>query len=195
MDCKTRDQYISIGHSNVLQYLYLWNEPLEIPRTPLTIDVLDRNGKEMEPGEYTSLPIDGLILVIAPFDGKAVYRKHGVIIDQRKLSAGTQLAVDSITSGTEILIYQGNDIVWHADFRRGKKTEIGSDDALLRQLQSFHGHPTPVYHQLGAIASKLSEFPRVKAWIYASIRNGQADEQAIASLRVTVIASRRHDYD
>ena len=195
LDCNRRDQYFSIypkGHSNVIQYLYLWRYSFKSPNATPSAEVLDQNEQDVEPGVHDSLPKDGTLYVTPVFDGKVVCKRAGITVDQRQLPAETRSVVDGITFSTEVLIYQGLDVIWSAVFQRKSRNAGSDDEALYSKLQGFHGEPVPVYHELGALAGRLRGYPKVRAWIYSTVRKGSADRKAIQYLKHYVVNNTVH---
>ena len=187
LNCNRRDQYFSIGRSSVIQYLYLWRHSFKNPNATPSAEVLDQNDQVIEPGAHDSLPKDGTLYVTPLFDGKVVYKREGIIVDQKQLPSKTRSVVDGITFGTEVFIYQGLDVIWSAVFQRKSWNTGGDDESLYSKLRGFHGDPVPVYHEFGALAGRLRGYPKVRAWIYSTVRKGSADRKAIQYLKHYVV--------
>lgn len=184
IDCNGRQQLISSGQANVLQYLYLWKEPLteagEIP----TFQVQDINGHDISGGQHFDLPAQKMIKILLPYDGKAVIRRNGVILEKRNIVAQSYCSIDRISLGTEIEICIGLDTVWVALFKRDREDRITKDDALLlAELNSFRGNEIPVPHSVGSLAQKMINYPQTKKWLYQIMRRGTAPEKSIKHLK------------
>lgn len=192
LNCNRGDQYFSIGRTNVLQYLYLWHYAFNDPTVIPLPEVLDQNEQIVEPGLHDFLPKDGTLYVTPVFDGKVVYKREGIIVDQKQLPAETRSMIDGITFGTEVLIYQGLDVIWSAVFQRKGRNVGNDDDAIYNKLQRFHGDPIPVYHEFGALAGQLKDCPKVRGWIYSTVRKGSADRRSIQYLKHYVVNNSTH---
>lgn len=187
IDCIGRQQLISAGSANVLQYTYLWKEELSNTIPELSIDVRDVKDNELDGGEQTHLPEAGTITITAPFDGTAIICKKGSIIEKLKIASGNRLRIDNIQYGLKIKILQGLDIIWEVSYVKMRNTHVGADDLLYSKLCSFHGTTICVPHNIGSIASKLTGYPKTKDWIYAAVKNGLAQEVAIKYLKNYIV--------
>ena len=181
--CNGRQQLISSGRANVLQYLYYWRESLDQVGEALEIKVQDINGNTIMPGTNSSLPSKEIIKVLVPYDGKAIIRKNGVVSDRRNISAQIICSIDSIGFGTEIEILIGLDIIWSASFTKAAETTLSTEDARFASvLTSFHGNEMPVPHRYGSLAAQLEKYPQAKQWLYQAIRRGTAPRKAMKYL-------------
>lgn len=181
--CNGRQQLISSGRANVLQYMYFWRESLDQVGEALEIQVQDINGNTVMPGTNSSLPSKEIIKVFAPYDGKAIIRKNGVVSDRRIISAQIICSIDSIDFGTEIEILIGLDIIWSASFTKAAETTLSTEDARFASvLTSFHGNEMPVPHRYGSLAAQLEKYPQTKQWLYQAIRRGTAPRKAMKYL-------------
>ena len=184
IDCNGRQQLISSGQANVLQYLYFWRETLAETGESPKFQVQDINGSDISSGQHIRLPAQETIKILLPYDGKAIIRRNGVVIERREIAAQTYCTIDKISLGTEIEIRIGLDTVWTAFFKRDKENEFYNDDALLLALlDSFHGNEVSVPHSIGALAHKMENYPQTKKWLYQAIRRGTAPEKSIKHLR------------
>lgn len=184
IDCNGRQQLISSGQANVLQYLYLWKEPLteagEIP----TFQVQDINCHEISAGVHTTLPARETVKILLPYDGKAVISRNGIIVDKRDIAAQSYYTIENISYGMEIELHIALDVVWTASFIRAKEKTITNDDALFASLlASFHGNEISIPHGLGSLIQKLDDYPQTKRWLYRAIRRGAVSEEAIKYLK------------
>ena len=181
--CNGRQQLISSGRANVLQYLYYWRESLDQVGEALEIKVQDINGNTIMPGTNSSLPSKEIIKVLVPYDGKAIIRKNGVVSDRRNISAQIICSIDSIDFGTEIEILIGLDMIWSASFTKAAETTLSTEDArFVSVLTSFHGNEMHVPHRYGSLAAQLEKYPQTKQWLYQAIRRGTAPRKAMKYL-------------
>ena len=184
VDCNGRQQLISSGRANVLQYLYFWRESLDQSGEAVKIQVQDINGNTVLPGTNDSLPSRGIIKVIIPYDGKVVIRRNGVVVDRREISSQIICTIDDIDFGTEIEILVGLDTVWSASFSKVSETTLSTKDALIVSvLSSFQGNEIPISHRYGSLIPKLGQYPYTKRWLYQAIRRGSAPEKALKYLK------------
>ena len=146
---------ISAGRTNVLQYAYLWKEPLtEIAEKPLA-EVVDKQGVTIFSGSHNELPKGKILRITVPYDGKIVIQLKGMVIEKRELHATIPTEIDSITWNMEINVYVGLDSVWKASFYYLKKEKLSDEDEILHRLSSYRGVSVTVPHTLGNLAGKL----------------------------------------
>jgi hypothetical protein len=146
--------------------------------------VQDINGHDISGGQHFNLPAQKMIKILLPYDGKAIIRQNGVILEKRNIAAQSYCSIDKISFGTEIEIRIGLDTVWVAHFKRDKENRITQDDALLlAELDSFHGNEIPVPHSIGSLAQKMVDYPQTKKWLYQIIRRGTAPEKSIKYIK------------
>ena len=60
--CSSRQQLISAGRTQALQYTYFWKEPLNQVGLPPEILVTDLSGSEVLPGKANTLPHSKVLL-------------------------------------------------------------------------------------------------------------------------------------
>ena len=182
--CNGRQQLISSGRATILQYLYFWRESLDQVGETLEIQVQDINGNIIMPGTNNNLPSRGTIKTIIPYDGIALIRRNGVVIDRRDISSQSICTIYDIDYGTEIEILVGLDTIWSASFSRASKTTLPTEDALIVSvLASFQGNEIPISHRYGSLIAKLGQYPLTKQWLYQAIRHGSAPEKALKYLK------------
>jgi hypothetical protein len=181
--CNDRQQLISLGDTNILEYFYLWKEKLDKSTISIDIDVQDGAGAIIENGEHINLPDAGIIKILAPYDGYVIKYRENHIVEKRKLVPNIQLIIDGVTYGLKIKILQGLDIVWQVSFCKRKQSIVGADEQLFRKLNNLKGYSVRVPHSFGAVAEKLRGYPKTKDWIYSTVKNGFANQDAIKYLR------------
>lgn len=195
INCNGRQQLISSGQANVLQYLYFWKEPLEQTGNQPKFQVQDIHGKDIISGQHNELPAREAIKILLPYDGKAIIRRDGIIVDKRPIKAQLTCSIDSIVFGEEIEVHIGLDIVWSASFEEVKGTTYTLDDALLvSTLASFHGNEIPVPHSFGSFIKRLDGYPQTRQWLYQAIRRGTASDRAIKYL-ISQLSRKKNEGD
>lgn len=184
-------QMISAGRTNALQYLYLWRMPLDrVIETP-TATVKDIHDKLYESGTYNVFPDKKILRITIPFDGMLCVKLKGEIIEKRSIAANSTIEVSDIGWNREYNVYVGLDPVWSASFVRDEKHSTKDEEMLLERLQSYAGEEIPVPHTLGSIASKMSEYPRIKNWLYKCIREGHMSRHAYQELVNCIISDEK----
>lgn len=186
INCSDRQQLVSAGRANVLQYTYLWRESLDkISATPL-VEICDIKGGKQEGGLQNRLPMQCLLLIRPAFEGTVIMKARGAIIEKRHLAADEKSELDNIWFGCEITILQGLDIVWKVRYER-KKHFRGTDDLeILSRLVQFSGKEVAVSHTLGAAAEWLHDYSQVKSWLYQKIRIGRMPEDALRYFKLFI---------
>lgn len=187
-----RQQLISVGRTReALQYLYAWKEPLPCVTEQPQVKVTDIRGALLETGETGRMPDKNTLVITAPYDGQIVVVQYGHIVERRNLISGIPTDVDSLKYGTQIIVLQGLDVVWSISFVR-QRTECSVNDLLLLQrLSAMRGKTVAISHNLGALASRLERYPQTKQWLYSQIRSGRISQNALHSLRNTLLRDER----
>ena len=117
----------------------------------------------------------------APFDGTIRLEKNGFVIEQISLKAEISIELDAIQYGVRVLILQGLDIVWSAEYKKENSEVMSSDDTVnFQNLVHAHGRKIPVSHTLGATDGLLKNYPKTRKWISEKIRSGYMEEDALA---------------
>ncbi len=183
--CTQRQHLVSAGRARTLQYAYLWKDELDQTAPIPRVEVVDCKGKTVQPGSTCTLPAGKAITVRAPFDGTIVCSHQGRLYAQREIKSEAPARVEDLKPGTEIAVFQGLDKVWTISFQKpvSQRAPAKSDDQVLRNLKSYHGTKVKIDHQAGAMAAKLSTYPKVKLWLSQQIRTGLIDQGALKYLK------------
>ena len=191
VESNSRQQLISAGNANVLDYLYLWREPLIETYPPVAIVVKDEQGQEIENGIQTTIPQNARLCIEAPVDGTVIILRNEMIIEKLKLNAGEKKYVQDLHFGMTVQVYQGLDNVWSVTYLKLKRGKQNEDENLYLKLCSFKGKETAVDHSIGGLTVKLRDFPMVKKWLLAVIKKGQVPLDAMNYLTKYMASSKK----
>ena len=191
--CNGRQQTLLAGKSKILRYTYLWREQLTTEPTSPTISVTDLNGNPIPTGKATQIPPKRTLRIQAPFDGKVLVRKNGLLIEKRILKAELTTELDQITYDMEIQVLQGLDPVWSIYFRT-EHTRSANDELLYQQLARCNGQSIPFPHRYGVMANYINDMPKVSQWIRKRIRSGNIPEDALLIVQ-KIIREKRDSHD
>ena len=185
INCSGRQQLLSAGRSKILEYTYLWKDPLDYNGYIPEISVIDFHGKPFDKQISTEIPERGLLRIHAPFDGGIVIEEQGKLDVHYSLHADQSFLLDGILLGQTIRILQGNDIVWCCTFQR---EEIHSDYSkldyeLYTKLKGCHGNYIKVPHSMGALYSQMSNYPKCRKWLYEMIKSGKIPEKGLKIIK------------
>lgn len=184
VNSNARQQLVSTGRVRVLEYTYLWKDSLDYRAPAPSIEVVDKNDVPLECGLQYQLPIDNFIKVTAPFDGTVLVKDNGFVIEKRSLKAQTQIEVDDIHFGIEIVIIQGLDTVWQAQYQKEKRQSNAQNEMeILRKLQHSHAGKIPIPHTISAVMPKLKEYPQIRKWLLTKVRSGYIEEDALKNFK------------
>jgi len=181
--CNDRQQLISAGSANVLQYLYLWRSPLTATADLAAVDVRDKQGAIINDGEQSELPERETVIIFSPFDGVVLVKKEKKVIEKIAMPAGKKIVLNQIRFGQTIQIAVGLDVVWEVVYKKPVLTSHSNDSLLYQKLCSLKGASTSIPHSFGAIIEKLYDYPKTRSWVSKAIRQGYAPENAIKYLR------------
>ena len=183
--CNERQQLISAGKANVLQYFYFWKEPLTDTLSKVEVTVKDGKGNPIEAGIQFAIPSNNELIVFAPYDGSVLLKKDDFLVRKITLPSNQRTVIDRLQFGINVQICQGLDIVWSCTFvkEQTKREVSSSDEELYNKLISFKGKMIPISHSLGSVVTKLPDYPKTAEWITLMVRNGIAPVDAINYLR------------
>ncbi len=87
VSCSSRQQLISAGRTQTLQYTYFWKEPLNQVGLSPAISVTNLSGSEVASGETNTLPHNKTLLFKSAFDGELIISNNNYVVDKRKIFA------------------------------------------------------------------------------------------------------------
>ena len=178
VNCKERQQILSAGRTKVLQYTYLWKDPLDVIVPLPQIEITNTNGDTLPSGEQMDLPVKKTIVVTAPFDGYALIKKQKVITERYQIASGQRTVIDKLQFGYSVEVFQGQDLVWSAHYAKAVIDTGSMDTQLLQILKKCGGAEITVSHSLGALAEKMGSYPLTKHWLYKCVRDGKMSQRA-----------------
>lgn len=185
--CNGRQQLISTGSANVLQYMYLWKETLTYQTGNVTADVKDAAEMNCAGELQDALPSGGLLRILAPFDGTIVIRdEEHFILSKIPISANTKTTVTDIKFGTTIQVLQSLDVVWEAEYAKLKKNTSNEDDILVAKLSAYEGDQIPVKRSLSGAIAKLENYPKTRQWLIKTIRSGYISAKSMKYLSKSI---------
>lgn len=182
--CTERQQLLSAGRSKILEYTYLWKDPLEYQGEIPNVSVMTLSGTPFDFVESNSIPEKGLLEIKAPYDGEIIVEEEGKIEIHYRLQANRVFLLDSIHTGQLIKIYQGLNLVWFCHFIKGKdqKTYLATDKQMLEQLMHCRGEEIAIPHSTGAMVSFMEHYPECKKWLQKEIKRGKVNDKALKIL-------------
>ena len=180
--CSSRQQLISAGRTQALQYTYFWKEPLNRAGSSPEILVTDLSGSEIEFGESNTLPHSKTLLFKSTFDGELIISNNHVI-DKRKIFADRQLELDGLSYGVSVQVVIGLDVVWKIDFKKQRPTTSNDEAEILKRIRSTSGASIPTPHSMRNILAGMSCYPRICQWIRKCIKDGTINEHSYRELQ------------
>lgn len=180
--CSSRQQLISAGRTQALQYTYFWKEPLNRVGSSPTILVTDLFGSEVESGESNTLPHNKTLLFKSTFDGELIISNNRVV-DKRKIFADRQLELDGLSYGISVQVVIGLDVVWKINFKK-RQVSIADDEVeILKRIRNVSGVFIPTPHSLRNILAGMNCYPQICQWIRKCIREGTINEHSYRILQ------------
>lgn len=181
--CSGRQQLISAGRTQPLQYTYFWKEPLDQEGLRPEVLVTDLTGVTVYPGEMETLPLNKALRFKSTFDGEIIILNNNHIVEKRKIIADNYMELSGLAYGLSVQVVIGLDTVWRIDF--GKKTFAVPNDeiALLKQITNASGKIIQTPHSLRNMLMGLKHYTRVCQWIRECIRNGTINEESYRRLQ------------
>lgn len=183
IQCATRQQLISAGRLQPLQYTYLWHEPLNRSGKLPTLSVTDISGKEIPSGETNVLPYNNTLIFVPKYAGEIVITNNGVAVDKRRLEPDKLVELDDLSYGVSVQAIIGLDIIWEIKFNKQHTLMENNEAEILRQIKGAAGTPIPAPHSLKNIQIGLRHYPQISLWIRKCIREGTINEQSFRKLQ------------
>ena len=182
--CSSKQQLISAGRTQALQYTYFWKEPLNRVGLSPTISVTDLSGAEVPPGETNTLPKNKTLLIKSTFNGEVIISNNNGVVDKRSISADKRLELDGLSYGVSVLVLIGLDVAWKIDFKKHPKFITDDEEVeLLKRIGNTSGTFIPTPHSLRNILVGMSRYPKICQWIRKCIREGMINEQSYRRLQ------------
>lgn len=182
--CSSKQQLISAGRTQALQYTYFWKEPLNRVGSSPTISVTDLSGAEVPPGETNTLPKNKTLLIKSTFDGEVIISNNNGVVDKRSISADKRLELDGLSYGVSVLVLIGLDVAWKIDFKKHPKFITDDEEVeLLKRIGNTSWTFIPTPHSLRNILVGMSRYPKICQWIRKCIREGMINEQSYRRLQ------------
>lgn len=181
--CSGRQQLISAGRTQALQYLYLWKEPLNQVGSQPEVSVTDLTGTEVASGETNTLPHNKTLRFKSTFDGELIISNNNHVVDKRKLSADKYLELDGLSYGLSVQVVIGLDVIWQVDFKKQLTIVANDDIEILKRINNVSGATIPAPHSLRNILAGMSSYPHICQWIRKCIRNDTINEQSYRRLQ------------
>ncbi len=184
-----REQLISLGKSGSLGFSYLVRKELNQRASTATVAITDVNGNELTDSVQSVLPKSRIVFIDAAFDGKVSVLQNKNEQATYRLVGHERLSVDPISFGTEILVFQGLDLVQRVSFE--KITCITdpqrNDDRLVKALLACKGKIVSVPHSLGAMIHALPDFPLTQQWLREAIHKRKMPRSALQLLKKYIL--------
>ena len=180
--CSSRQQLISAGRTQALQYTYFWKEPLNGVGPSPAILVTDLSGSEIESGESNTLPHNKTLLFKSTFDGELIISNNRVV-DKRKIVADRQLELNGLSYGVSVQVVIGLDVVWEINFKKRQVSIVSDEVEILKRLRNTSGAFIPAPHSLRNILSGMGQYPQICQWIRKCIKEDSINEQSYRRLQ------------
>lgn len=177
-----RHQMAAIGRTQPLQYLYIWKDLPNFEIKPPKIKVTDIKENPIASGVYHKLPKDSILQVSADFDFQIIVSQNNVI-KKKIFQKGGNCSDVLVSFGTAIKIFQGLDCFFEISYERETKGNLQADEELFLKLERGGGRKIKIPHTLGSFTDKLKDYPKVKSWLYKSIRAGFVSEESYLLFR------------
>lgn len=181
-----RQQLIFIGINQMIQYQYLWKDPLtKVKQNPPRVSVKDETEDELSQNVYSILPTNGRLFIQPEFDGQAVLLINDFVCLRTELKAGKTTTL-VVHLGDKLCIRQGCDCVRTIVFQEESASAPSkgkSDHRLAARLMASGPAVFVPYSLLGAAAAKLPNFPETRLVLYRFVKQGFMPQKAYLLLK------------
>ncbi len=187
ISCQGRQQLISAGRTQPLQYTYFWTEHLNQVGAVPKISVQDLSQSEVPPGETDTLPRNGVLLFKSAFDGELIVSYGKQVTGRQKIYADQTLELRDLSFGVRVQAVIGLDEVWHIHFKKQQDNADAADEAeILKYITGISGAAIPSPHALRSILGVFTasgRYPQLCQWLRQRIRDGIINEQSYRRLQ------------
>ena len=183
VSCSGRQQLISAGRTQVLQYTYFWREPLDKEGSCPELSVSNLSGDEIVPGKTDILPHNKAMRFKSAFDGELIVSHNNRIIDKRKITAEKFIELNGLSYGLRVQVVIGLDVVWQIDFMKRQFAAPHDEAATLKRITNVSGPAIPAPHSLRNVLAGMKRYPLICQWIRKCIRSGTINEQSYRRLQ------------
>lgn len=181
--CSSRQQLISTGRTQALQYIFFWEEPLNRVGLSPAVFVTDLSGSEIASGESNTLPKNKTLLFKSSFDGELIIYNSNHIVDKRNILADKQLELDRLSYGISVQVVIGLDVIWEISFKKKQCTITNDESEILDRISNVSGLSIPAPHALRNILCGMRHYTKVCQWIQKRIKENSINEQAYRRLQ------------
>lgn len=182
--CSGRQQLISAGRTQALQYTYFWKEPLDWVASRPEVSVTDLAGVEVDSGETDTLPHSRTLRFKSTFDGEIIIFSNSRVTDRQKISADKYIALDGLSYGLCVQVVIGLDVIWEINFKKQQSVIAKGEIEILKQITHVSGETIPAPHSLQNMLAGLNRYPQICRWIRKCIKNGTINEQSYRRLQM-----------
>lgn len=196
--CSSRQQFISLGRSNVLKYEYLWQEELERKTELPTIKVTDLQNNMLDQDEYEKIQ-KNTVFVEPQLDVAAyIYDQNRNITYISNMKAESRYRV-TLPAGGAMKIYAGMDCIRCIALQRPIQAVKHNhadicDEKLYQALGDCKGNEIFIAHTFGVLAENMNGYPLCRTWLLKRIRQGKISADAKHLLQET-FATRKEKTD
>ena len=183
MFCSGRQQLISAGRTQALQYTYFWKEPLDQVGLHPEVSVTDLAGTEIDPGETNTLPHNKTLRFKAIFDGELIISNNNRIVDKRKIFSDKYSELDRLSYGLRVQVAIGLDVIWQIDFKKQQPIVSKDEIEILKRITNVSGATIPAPHSLRNMLAGMNCYPQICQWIRECIKYGIINEQSYRRLQ------------
>lgn len=181
--CSGRQQLISAGRTQALQYTYFWKEPLDQVGLRPEVSVTDLAGAEVNPGETDTLPYNKTLRFKSTFDGELIISNNNHVVDKRKINTDKYIELDGLSYGLSVQAVIGLDVIWRIDFKKQQPIVIKDGIEILKRITNVSGVTIPAPHSLRNMLAGMNHYPQICQWIRKCIKNGTINEQSYRRLQ------------
>lgn len=183
MLCSGRQQLISAGRTQALQYTYFWKEPLDHEGVNPEVLVTDLTGAEVNPGETDILPHNKMLRIKSTFDGEIIILNNDYVTDKRKMYSEKYVDIDRLFYGISVRVVIGLDIIWQISFKKQQPIVANDETEILKRITHVSGAIIPAPHALRNILANMSFYPQISKWIRQCIMSGAINERSYRRLQ------------
>lgn len=167
------------GQTNRSNHAMLWRAPFFKSVEEPKVLFLDRNGILLEDSSYTRLPPQGMLTVLAAFDGQLIVQRGKITQSVQMLKADERKTIQ-VSTGDTVKVLQGCDVAASIMFHHPKNEAPDKDlsEILLGMIDKPARRYVPINHMFGCVVHRLPIDFVLKRKIRSCIQAGKISEEA-----------------
>lgn len=156
------------------------------------VEVKDKFGTVIDCGDRFKIPEGNIIYIKSECDTHVTIEYNGEIIEKYCVKSNESYEIDKLKYGVTVNVFAGLDLIWSCNFLNlNKSSTIEEEKLILKLANCKSGKIMDFGHSNLYLVKYFDYMPRVKRFIYKSVRNGSINETAHKILKNYIVNNRK----